>query len=111
LGDKATLRDDYKELALITLLHLGGILPNEISIYTSRAHHHARWMGKIIYSIKITLFRDQLGEVFESDLFHSIQNFATFLALFYVKYCLCSTNAPDASQLNLNFTIFNIEKC
>jgi len=33
LGDGATLRDDYQELALITLLHLGGTLLNEIPIY------------------------------------------------------------------------------
>ena len=33
----------------------------------------------------------------------SIQNLATFLSLFYVKFWLCSTNAIDASQLDLDF--------
>jgi len=47
LGNRAILRDDYQELALITLLYLGGMLLNEILIYAPGVHHHhARWMGK-----------------------------------------------------------------
>ena len=94
-SEQATLRHDYKELGTLTLLYLGGTLPSGIKIYAPGAHHHARWMSKIIYTLKIALFRDQLGV-------DMIQNLATFLALFYVKYWFCAPNPVDAPQLDLD---------
>ena len=58
--ETALLREDSKELALISLLNLLGYLSNLIPICAPGAHHHARWMAKIIYTIKITLFRANL---------------------------------------------------
>ena len=54
--ETASLREDYKELALISLLYLGGSLSSPIPIYAPGAHHHARLMSKIIYTIMIALF-------------------------------------------------------
>ena len=50
-------RKDYKELTLISLLHMGRPLSSPIPIY---AYHHPRLMAKIIYTIKIAFFTDQL---------------------------------------------------
>ena len=55
-GETASLRENYKELALISLLYLGGSLSSPVPIYAPVAHQHARWMSKIIYTIKIALF-------------------------------------------------------
>ena len=77
-------------------------MPKNIPIYAPGAQHHACWMGKIIYSIKIALFRDQLNDVFEEEVLEKISTLATFLSLFYVQYWFCLTNAVDAPQLDLN---------
>ena len=100
--DQCVLRDDYKELPLLTLLYLGGSMPKDVPIYAPGAQSHARWMSKIIYSIKIALFRDQLHDVFKLELLKKITTLVTFLTLFYVQYWFCSTSAVNAPELNLN---------
>jgi hypothetical protein len=46
-------RDDYKELIELILIFLRGCPSNEIIIKTPGAIHHARWMVKALYSLKI----------------------------------------------------------
>lgn len=53
------LRNDYKELVELCILFLGGSLAKGNRFHAPGAMHKARWMSKIIYSIKIWLFRDQ----------------------------------------------------
>lgn len=48
-------RDDYKELLQLSLIFLG--VTDEIKFKKPGALHHARWMAKAIYSIKMFLFR------------------------------------------------------
>ena len=98
----SSLKLTHKELALIPLLYIGGSLSSPIPIYAPEDHHHARWTAKIIYTIKIALLRDQLKEFFKPQVLDSIQNFATCLSPLYVKFWLCSTNATDALQLDLD---------
>ena len=97
-----SLREDHKELALKSLLHHGGSLSNPIPIYAPGVHYHARWMAKIIYTIKVALFKHQLKETFKPQMLDLIHNLATFSSLFYAKFWPCSTNATDAPQLNLD---------
>ena len=47
------------------------------------------------------LHRDQLKEILKLQMLDSIQNLATFLYLFYVKFWLCSTYTTNAPQLDL----------
>lgn len=66
LGQMALLesdRDDYKELIELILLALGeeSIGEKPITIKRPGAVHRARWMAKIIYAIKIFLFRKQFN--------------------------------------------------
>jgi hypothetical protein len=51
------LRDDYRELAELCFLILGGKLPRKHSFKSCGVTHHARWMNKVIYTFKIYLFR------------------------------------------------------
>src|ERR1043165_10289674 len=52
-------REDYKELLTLNLIFLGGIPPLGVRFRVPGAYHHARWMSKIIFIMKIYLFRHQ----------------------------------------------------
>ncbi len=51
------VRDDYKELAELSVLILGGAPKTNFCFKRCGPIHHARWMAKIIYTMKIYLFR------------------------------------------------------
>lgn len=53
-------RKDYKELLQLTLLYLGVKNDSNIHFKKPGAMHRARWMAKLIYSLKIYLLRDQV---------------------------------------------------
>ena len=53
-------REDYKEVLHLVLLYLGENLEG-VQICAPGAHHRAKWMCKIIYSLKIYLFRSQFN--------------------------------------------------
>lgn len=53
-------RGDYIEMLKLCLLFLGGEVPG-YSISKPGAVSHARWMAKIIYTLKIFLFRNQFS--------------------------------------------------
>lgn len=96
---KNSLRHDYLELATITLLYLGGTVPENwgaVAIRPPGAFHHARWMSKTLYTIKIALFRHQLSDTFPEEQLQSITSLASYLSIFYTKTWLTSTSAADA---------------
>ena len=49
------------------------------------ARHHARWMSKVIYTIKIAMLQHQLKNDIPDCLLMKIVNLAKFLCLYYVK--------------------------
>ena len=100
-GSRCTLRHDYLELAELALLLLGGTLTEGIKIRAPGATHHARWMAAMIYTFKLTLFRDQLTEEFEEESLDLIEELGIFLALVYVQYWRCCTSAADAPVQDL----------
>ena len=51
--------DDCKELLELVIVFLGGDPPRGIFFMVPGAIHHARWMAKALYALKIYLFRDQ----------------------------------------------------
>lgn len=58
LGSKNQPRDDYMELILLLAL---GNTPVKVHRRAPGAVHHARWMAKLLYGIKIHLFHDEDG--------------------------------------------------
>ena len=87
------------------MINIGELLLSTIPIYVPGPFSKITvcWMAKIIYTIKIALFKNQLKEFFKlQQMLDFIQNLATFLSLFCVKFWLCSTNANDALQLELD---------
>ena len=52
-------RDDYEELLLLSSIFLGETTDKGVKIRALGAYNRARWMAKIIYCIKIYIFRNQ----------------------------------------------------
>jgi len=57
------VRDDYQELIELTMVILGSP-PEAIHWRSPGPVHHARWMAKLLYAMKIILFREQI-DVFQ----------------------------------------------
>lgn len=76
-------RDDYKEFLYLSLLFLGGQCGN-VSFRAPGPTHHARWMGKGIYALKICLFKDQF-QIKPKDV-KNITDLALFVSLVYIRY-------------------------
>ena len=59
LVEKESVRGDYKELVKLSLVYLGG---PKVKLVRPGALHSARWMAKILYSIKMVLMSDKIKE-------------------------------------------------
>ena len=97
------LRKDYLELAVLSIILLGGTLPKGMttSIHAPGATTHFRWMNKILYTIKFSLFSHQLSnlKLIETAKLKDIQALAIFLIVYHVKAWLTCTN-PENSPVN-----------
>jgi len=51
--EKRQVRDDYCELLELSVVFLGGTPPRGIRFRYPGAIHHARWMARAIYSLKM----------------------------------------------------------
>lgn len=97
LSDKNTklkLKGDHLEMLQLCLIILGKPLPNYV-FHTPHACSHARWMAKIIYSLKMYLFRHQLN-LSRTDVIN-LKNISLFICLIYVTHwmqCCVASNAP-----------------
>lgn len=89
-------RADYKEFLYLTLIILGGKPPNGITFAQPGAYHHARWMSKALYVLKIYLFQNEFTLSSKEKL--GLRDVCIFIIFVYVKnwfYCPLSTNAPN----------------
>ena len=75
-------RNDFKEFLELSLIYLGEIPARGIHFQAPGAMHKARWMVKIIYCIKMWLFRRQFIMI-HAEL-HGIRD----VAILAVKVCL-----------------------
>ncbi|KAL4103442.1 hypothetical protein QTP88_018819 [Uroleucon formosanum] len=92
-------REDYRELLELTVIFLGGIPVRGISFRVPGAIHHARWMSKAIYSLKICLFSEQFK--LNSKEKNIIYDICIFIVRIYVKYWFSSPVAAFAPSLDL----------
>ncbi|KAL1378520.1 hypothetical protein pipiens_015530 [Culex pipiens pipiens] len=95
-------RDDYKELLELTLVVLGET-PEKFTFKKPGPIHHARWMAKMLYAIKIYLLREQ-GCLFEltREEVKQLKRFVRFGTLLYVKPWLQAPLGVDAATNDLN---------
>lgn len=92
-------REDYKELLELVLIFLGEIPPNGLSIRMPGAIHHARWMAKAIYCLKIFIFRQQFK--MEQKEKEALMELSVFIILIYVKAWILAPIAPSAPNNDL----------
>lgn len=87
-------RNDYRELLDLVAVFLDG--GNQDFFKKPGATHHARWMAKAIYTLKIFLFRNQFK--FEEGELDGIRDVCISLIRLYVKAwfkCNSSIGAPN----------------
>jgi len=97
------LKKDYHELAILNIILLGGNLPatQQYSRHAPWSIAHARWMSKVIYTFKITLFKVQLHElhVIDDSALKEEQSLAIFYLMYDVTALLQCTN-PESAPVN-----------
>lgn len=93
------IRDDYAELNDLCLKFMG--IRTEKLFMVPGSVSKARWMAKVIYAIKMFLFRDEL-ELDEDFLFELLE-FCLFAVVVYCKYWNQCTVAIDAAVNDLSF--------
>lgn len=94
-------RDDYREFLELALIFLEGNQSGKINFKKPEAFHHARWMSKAIYSLKIYIFRNSfaLTSAQKKGLFDLCQ----FIVFIYVKAWFTSPLAVKAPSGDLEF--------
>ena len=95
-------RDDYRELLELTLIVLHETLACGMHIMRPGACHRARWIAKIIYSMKIYLFRKHQLNLTSREL-GGIERFVTFVVSLYIPYWFTSSNPASAPSNDLKF--------
>lgn len=98
-GKNTFLREDYREVAEITLVALGETPPRGIRFRKPGAFHHARWMSSILYFTKMYLFAQQMK--YSSQYIEKLRRIVTFISLIYVSYWLKSPLALEAYKNDL----------
>lgn len=92
-------RDDYYELLKLSYIFLGGVPNGGIKFRAPGAMHHARWLSKALYSLKIYMFRKQF-HINPSEL-RALREVCVFIVLFYVEAWFVATSAIEAPYHDL----------
>lgn len=89
-------RDDYKEFLELVYIFLNGTLTYPMTFKAPGATHHARWMSKAIYCLKMYMFQKQFNVGSKKDLL-GLGDVCIFISIVYVKAWFeapCSIKAP-----------------
>jgi len=102
-GYKATKqpRHDYLELPDLALLFLGETLPEEVIFRPPGAMHHARWMWKAIYSLKVWMFRSEFHLTAKAE--RGLLNMCLFIVMLYIDLWFTASDPVKAPASDLQF--------
>lgn len=75
-------RDNYREFLKLALIFLDETPPKGVHFRAPGAFHHARWMAKIIYCLKIWLFYQQFKLTQREN--NALIEFNLFVTLLYM---------------------------
>jgi hypothetical protein len=92
-------RDDYRELLDLTIIFLGGTPSKGISFRAPAGLHQARWMAKVIYALKIWMFRSQFKLTKRQE--KALADICQFTVIIYVKAWFQASSAPSAPRIDL----------
>ena len=99
LSNQTFPRGDYLELLKLTIVFLGGEVPGFLFSILG-LDSHARWMSKDIGALKIALIGNQWQGLGEEDKM-KIRDFATFVAVLYVRHWFQTPLSAAAARLDL----------
>ena len=100
-------RDDFKEFADLCLLFLDGeVEGDKVTFKRPGALHKARWMAKLIYSIKICLFEQQIAKLPRNTItterqVTKVRDFVNFVTLVYSSWWMTCSSVTDAPRNDL----------
>ena len=97
--DEVLIRDDYRELAEVTMFVLGETPPGKFSWKKPGACHKARFCAFGIYSLKALAFSVQLE--LDEDTVEGLKQFCSFTVLIYIPHFLSSSIGCDSSVNDL----------
>lgn len=96
-------RGDYQELIELSLLLVTkGSEPQQFSMKHPGALHKARWMAKLLYTMKMVLLSGKIieqfpkSEVATKDQFKKLERFCVFAVSVYVQWWIVCPVAADA---------------
>jgi len=99
-------REDYKEFSELCLLYLDRSERN-FQFRRPGAVHKARWMSKILYSIKMVLLEKQIhlmhpGPIMPASQQKKLRSFTDFVCLIYINWWMTCRSAVDAPYNDLS---------
>lgn len=94
-------RDDYRELLELAIITLGSVPQRGVRFMRPGALHRGRWMAKIIYVLKIYLFRSQLSLTIREK--KEIRRFVNFALFMYIPAWFAAPVAAAAPRNDLCF--------
>lgn len=95
------VRDDYRELLELSIIFIGEIPIGGVKFKAPGATHHARWMAKLLYALKIWMFRNQFRLTPHET--RGLRDLAIFAVTTYLKAWF---TAPLAASAPCNDFLF-----
>lgn len=93
-------RDDYKEFLDLALVYLGVVPPTDARFMAPGAYHHARWLSKALYAIKIWLFRAQFKLTAHEE--RGMREVSLFVVTVYLEAWFSSSIPTEAPRRDLD---------
>lgn len=94
-------REDYRELCELIAVYLGARIPRGFIFRRPGADHHARFMSKAIYFLKIALLSSSFTLYGQES--EDVNRMAIYIGLFYGYYFLRSPLTASAPANDLQF--------
>lgn len=99
--NKIQCMEDYREFFELAVIFLNGTPARGIFFRVPGAIHHARWMSKAIYCLKIFIFRQEYK--LNKREYDSISDICIFIVRCYVRAWFNAPNACFAPRQDLQF--------
>ena len=95
-------REDYRELLRLTIVALGGVVPGFVFLQPG-PDHHARWMSKCLYYLKMKLLSNVFTMSEEEK--SQVEEISQFILILYVKAWFMSPLPTAAARNDLQFMV------
>ena len=98
------LRWDYQELLNLVLMYLGEAPASKSIIHKPGATHKARWLMKLLHSLKIVILEESLPtDILRRGQIEKVQRFVKFFVFCYVPWWFTCPIGTSAARNDLQF--------